>query len=150
MRRAATITAMNDAAVRPTRALHQRRYIPWLILLAAIALIAGLVLLIVGKRRRNDQRLFADEVAEALAEQDRLDPGWRLEEIEKNRPALADDVNSARCIEAVLAQVPNGWPTEGETPVSTANLRPPEPFPPEMLAIIGRELGRIGPALAEA
>jgi hypothetical protein len=43
---------------------------------------------------------------EAIAEADRLDPGWRLEDIEKRRTALPDKQNAAIHITAAMALLP--------------------------------------------
>lgn len=47
----------------------------------------------------------------AVEEADRLDPGWRLEELEAKRDAIADADNSALCVLAAHERLPKGWPT---------------------------------------
>src|SRR4051794_24546468 len=52
----------------------------------------------------------AREVAEAAAELDRTDPGWRLEDIEAARAVYPDEENGARYVEAASRQLPKDWP----------------------------------------
>jgi hypothetical protein len=57
---------------------------------------------------------------EAVAEADRLDPGWRFADLEAQRAAIADADNSARCILAAHALLPSpwpSWPTLGAVPI---------------------------------
>jgi hypothetical protein len=139
---------MNDSSLEATSLPRRRHVVTWLLCAAALGVMVLLVTLLLAKRRRDDERVVARELAEALAEADRLDPGWRLEDIEAKRPALPDNANSARCIEAVIALLPNDWPKE--EPLIDFSRPPTEPLPPESLMIVRRELDRVGPALAEA
>jgi hypothetical protein len=50
------------------------------------------------------------EWREAVAEADRLDPGWRLEELEAKRAQIADADNAALCTLAAYKLLPKGWP----------------------------------------
>src|SRR5262245_309855 len=53
-----------------------------------------------------------DALPEAVAEADRLDPGWRLEELEGKRPTVPAATNSApRVLDAARA-LPGRWPDE--------------------------------------
>jgi hypothetical protein len=45
----------------------------------------------------------------AISEADRLDPGWRLDELEAAREAVADEDNSALIILEAGGLLPNGW-----------------------------------------
>src|SRR5262249_32741871 len=66
-----------------------------------LLVIAGILVLLLGAAvgayfyvaRAGEKRLRA-----AIALADRLDPGWRLEEIEAKRQVISDDENSARKI----------------------------------------------------
>jgi ABC-type transport system involved in multi-copper enzyme maturation permease subunit len=79
----------------------------------AIALPMGLVLLAVGYHvlsPPDEQALRA-----ALAETDRLSPGWRLADLEAARARVPDDRNAAFLVLAARDQIPPGWQgTEGE------------------------------------
>lgn len=50
-------------------------------------------------------------LAEARAELDQLDPGWRLEVIEAGRAVIPDQENAALLVQAVYRQMPKHWPT---------------------------------------
>jgi hypothetical protein len=51
----------------------------------------------------------ARERREAEAEADRLDPGWRLAELEAARAAVPDEENSALQVRAAFKLLPTGW-----------------------------------------
>jgi hypothetical protein len=51
------------------------------------------------------------ELAEAIAEADRTDSGWRLEELQSRRGTVPDSVNAARVVEKVVSLLPPGWPS---------------------------------------
>src|SRR5262249_10146997 len=60
----------------------------------------------------------------AIAEVDRLDPGWRLEELERRRAILPDEKNSGVRVLNVQQLIPRGWlnsrePTEEAAKYST-------------------------------
>src|SRR5207245_2170060 len=54
------------------------------------------------------------ELQDAIAEADRLDPGWRLEELEAKRAVIPDAENSAERIVALRMLVPKSWPASLE------------------------------------
>ncbi len=45
-----------------------------------------------------------------LAETDRLDPGWRLEDLDAKRPVIPDEENSALTVAAAVRKMPPRWP----------------------------------------
>src|SRR5262245_5244745 len=47
---------------------------------------------------------------EACAEADRLDPGWRWEDLLARRPALPEDRDAIRVMYAAAAKLPENWP----------------------------------------
>src|SRR5260370_9635314 len=47
---------------------------------------------------------------EAVAEADRLDPGWRFEELQAKRAEVADEDNAALCVLAASKLIPGSWP----------------------------------------
>jgi hypothetical protein len=52
----------------------------------------------------------ASKLREKLAELDRTEPGWRLEDIEAAREDIPDQENSARVIAAAMLGMPRLWP----------------------------------------
>ena len=50
------------------------------------------------------------QLQKTIAEIDRQDPGWRLEELEARRKVVPPDVNSALPVKAALALRTNPWP----------------------------------------
>src|SRR5690242_10014959 len=50
------------------------------------------------------------EVADAVAETDRLDPGWRFEDLEAQRQLPPPEKNAALQVLAVQSLLPRGWP----------------------------------------
>ncbi|MHC5544958.1 hypothetical protein ACYOEI_42525, partial [Singulisphaera rosea] len=51
----------------------------------------------------------SETVREAEAEADRLDPGWRWEEIEARREVLSDETNSANLVAEIIDVLPDEW-----------------------------------------
>jgi hypothetical protein len=79
-----------------------------------IPLIAGYVFLI---------SYFADlNLEEARAEADRLDPGWRLEELEARRAELPDGQNAAVTVLTAAGSLPVNWPKWPEPPAGASKL----------------------------
>jgi hypothetical protein len=50
------------------------------------------------------------ELREAIAEADKLDPGWRLEELEARRAVIPDEHNSALVLLSAQHLLPPNWP----------------------------------------
>jgi hypothetical protein len=107
-------------------------------------------------------------IAEAIAEADRLDPGWRWDELEAKRAVIPDAENSALRILAARKALPNPWPTprpkpprqqgqleseETGDPISLEDEIPellPELLRPEIAKELKTELAKATPALVEA
>jgi len=53
--------------------------------------------------------LGTSRLKQARAEADRLDPGWRWDDIQASRRTIPDDKNSALTVERVAALLPGGW-----------------------------------------
>jgi len=51
------------------------------------------------------------DLREAFDEADRLDPGWRWEELDAKRAAVPDEQNSAMCVVASRRLLPATWPS---------------------------------------
>jgi hypothetical protein len=87
--------------VAPPRPRHKRRWILLAIVLFVLIPASALVGWIFYSKHQAKLAL-----EEAIAESDRLDPGWRLEDIEKRRTALPPERNSAIHITAAAALTP--------------------------------------------
>ncbi|HJT77076.1 MAG TPA: hypothetical protein VJ739_07710, partial [Gemmataceae bacterium] len=111
------------------------------LLVPAVLLVGGYVFL----RVRANQ-----ELREAVAEADRLDPGWRLEDVEAARLQLPDQENSALQVTAVAALVPPGW--AGSTAFSDlfVNLPPERQLNEAQVKALRAELQKVAPALQKA
>src|SRR5262245_16107831 len=74
--------------------------------LALVAVVAlAVTLAVIQARREINSR---HELAEALAEADRLDPGWRYEELEARREPVPDAENSALVAIEAAGKIPEG------------------------------------------
>ena len=112
------MTLINEAPPvhAPPRPRWRRR------LMIAAATIAIVVAILAGVGWYLDwaeQRDFA----EALAETDRLDPGWRLEDIEAARRQIPDEKNGALIVLSARRKMPAKW-----TPDLDEILSCPPPF----------------------
>jgi hypothetical protein len=89
------------------------------------------------------------KLQETLTEMDRVEPGWRLEDIEAAREPVPEEENSARVVIAAARLLPKNWPPqEFHDPFS--RLKPVEQFAPEDFARLTKELENVRPALKEA
>jgi hypothetical protein len=101
------------------------------------------------------QALLNDrDLDQAIAEADRLDPGWRFEDLEAARPPLPDAENSALQVLAAAGQLPKPWPptTFGgpKLPEWTTSLAPPVRLEDKQTQTLRAELSRVAPALTTA
>jgi hypothetical protein len=55
---------------------------------------------------------MTSKLQKTLAELDRTEPGWRLEQIEAARADVPEEENSARVIVAAAGQLPKSWPSQ--------------------------------------
>jgi hypothetical protein len=89
------------------------------------------------------------DLRQALSEADRLDPDWRLEQLEAKRPVLATDKNSAEVVRAVRKLLP-----EKLLPLELAEITKITPPKVRLSAVhselLRRELDKVKPALVEA
>lgn len=117
----------------PPPLLASRRW-RWVL---SLLVLGGLVLFVGGlgiSYVTSDRRLQA-----AIEETDRLDPGWRLSEIEASYDPIPDDLNSARTIAAVKLKLPPRWP-EWDHPTNMTREVLDDPAeedlpPPELLPL---------------
>jgi hypothetical protein len=89
------------------------------------------------------------QLQEAVAELDRTDPGWRIENIEAARIPVSDAENGALCVVAAAYHLPNDWPP-WEIDGAFRFLEPPEQLAPDQFALLCRRLKEVDPALKEA
>jgi hypothetical protein len=85
----------------------------------------------------------------AKAEADRLDPGWRLDEIVRNQPTFPDAENGALQRLAVQRMLP---PNSGSSQMSFAlsNVRPEEQLDAELIARLRAKMGQLSSVVAAA
>jgi hypothetical protein len=97
----------------------------------------------------------------AIAEADRLDPDWRWDELQRQRPPIDDQENSALCVKAIAKLLHEKWPTERppahelwEEPKSLVqeilDLDPPVLLNEKQEMEMRGNLEQAGPALVEA
>jgi hypothetical protein len=88
-------------------------------------------------------------LSEALAELDRSEPGWRLEDIEAAREKIPEEENSARVVIAASKLLPQPWPPK-DFPDLLTQFAPEGQLAPDDFARLNRELEKVRPALDEA
>jgi hypothetical protein len=137
----------------PTAKRRRRRRLLWL--LVPPALVAGAWLYMY---RAGDQQL-----TRAVAEAERSDPHWRLDDVLAERAAIPDEENGARTALAAKAKIPPRWawwdisPTppdgvEGGADLAEAlqRLKPNEALTPADRAVMRAEMERAADAIQEA
>jgi hypothetical protein len=94
-------------------------------------------------------RTLQKRLDEALAQLDRSDPGWRLEDIEDAREQIPDAENSARVVVAAAKLMPRRWPPREFDDIFN-DLAQQEQFDPDNYARLEQELANLRPAVEEA
>jgi hypothetical protein len=94
-------------ATPPRVPLRRRRWWRWPLRVFLILLV-GATLLVWSYGHRHREAVAA--VREAVAELDRTDPGWRLQDIEAARTVIPDAENSAQVVGAAYPLTPRDWP----------------------------------------
>jgi hypothetical protein len=122
----------------------------WLVLAVPLILLPlALAWLYLAEAGADDR-----EVAAAVADVDRRDPGWRFEDLERQRRVPPDDQNAALQVIAVKRAMRGTWPArapDGSAMLDDlANLEPQQQFNEEQLRELREELGRVKAALAKA
>jgi hypothetical protein len=136
--------------VTPAPSARSRwRRLRW-VLLAALALLAGGAGLYAYLAYSGER-----ELQDAIAEADRLDPGWRFDEMEAARAIVPDAENSALVVLAARALMPAKWmapPANGDPSLEDrlAELAPVERPNAADLAELYAEMARAAPALDRA
>jgi hypothetical protein len=121
----------------------------WRLLLALAAVVLFGVLLTVFVSRHYEGDADAD-LQEALAEADRLDPGWRFEAIHAKRAKVPDAENGALHVETVAKQIPKGWAAAEDFSVLFEELAPESRLGEYQVKRLRQELAKAAAALAEA
>jgi serine/threonine protein kinase len=133
---------------------------------AAVALLAVALLVLVARRPSGGPpapsavpvaappQSAADELVEVIAEIDRQDPGWRLEQIEQGRRPVPEAENGARQVEAAYQALrARGWehsPSRVKLIESLEELAPTAPLPEDLLTAVRAALREAGPGVGEA
>jgi hypothetical protein len=144
---------MTEPAVVPPPTTRRRRWSRWLLLLVPVALVAAswLSMYVAGDVRMK----------KAIAEADRLDPHWRLDDILAERAAIPDEENAALVAIAAQTKVPRVWPSwdmppsvggdsEGELAAALRDLKPNQRLTSAERAEMRPEMERVAPAIREA
>ena len=136
-----------------------RRQAAWLVLAAAV-LVLGVGLLLVGLRwvrpaaEPPAAEPPADDLPQAIAELDRADRGWRLDQIDdaRKKQPIPDAENSALKTQAVKRLLPADWPTPPVQQLidTIPNLPPTTRLANAQAATLRGELQKVHPALTEA
>jgi ABC-type transport system involved in multi-copper enzyme maturation permease subunit len=91
------------------------------------------------------------DLQEAEAEADRLDPGWRWEELEAARKTMPDDQNAGLLAVAVDKQVSVPWPNQEEEHKLLEGVLPPERLlNDEQIKCLRSQLAHMRDALVQA
>ena len=94
----------------PPQPKPRRRWLRWLVVagLLLVGAIAGVLFTLIDPSEQ--------ELREAIAEADRIDPGWRFEDLEARRKVIPDEENAALRVLAARQLMPAVWPTGVPTP----------------------------------
>ena len=94
----------------------KRRAVRWLI---RVALALGVVALAIWAAVLWQNYRSSASLADAIAETDRVDPTWRIADLEANRIAIADDQNAALAVLTLVKRLPAGGQLVGFEPGDT-------------------------------
>jgi hypothetical protein len=134
---------MNETQAVAVRAAPRRRWRRILIGLAMVILIgAGTYgyLILRGTWLLN----------EAIAEAERLDPGWRLADLEAQRALVPDDENGALTVVATRRLLPLNWSPSPRLDKELRSQPPEVQLNATQLWLLRTDLQTVGPALVEA
>jgi serine/threonine protein kinase len=131
------------------------------LILTVMILITSVVFLSLSSPRNSHSPLVIgpstsqDDLQAIIQELDRTDPGWRLEELDKNRPPLRDEDNSALRLQAAYKLLPSDWQKrydhlQESKPHLLAVMHNSGPVPPEDLVTLRDLRQSVEPALREA
>jgi hypothetical protein len=101
----------------------------------------GLILTIVigtSLYQSKNQRMRLDH---AIAQLDRDDPHWRLEDLYKDIPPVLDAENSVVVLRQIVAQKPANWPA-ADVQAKLENLEPQRQLRPDQAILLEKEMER--------
>jgi len=87
---------------------------------------------------------------EAIAEAERLDPGWRLADLEAQRVLVPDDENGAVTVVATRRLLPLNWSPSPRLEKELSSQPPESQLNAAQLWLLRTDLQALGPALVEA
>jgi hypothetical protein len=109
--------------------------------------LVALIAIVIRQAWRHHE--IAKNLQETLAEMDRTEPSWRLQDIEAARERVPEDENSARVVVAATKLLPKNWPALEFDNLFT-HLTPEAQLTPEDLARLKQELDSVRSAVKEA
>ncbi|MFO0965619.1 MAG: hypothetical protein U0793_08560 [Gemmataceae bacterium] len=109
-------------------------------------LVTGLIALAVNRYRA--WRLNR-ELEEVIAELDRTEPGWRLDDVERSRKSIPNDKNGALIVTEAIAKAPTGW-RDDPLWLEFEERSPPLRLPAEKARDLRAALLPVSDAIAEA
>src|SRR5262245_6129420 len=131
--------------------VRRRRFPRWVRWLFWPLLVLLLLLALVAAGLGVRHKLAVDRLAEATAETDALDPGWRLDDIEAARGEVPDETNGILALRATAKLLPKGWPPpEGDLPKAHENGAANKRLGDDERRRLRAALGAVGPARAAA
>ena len=100
--------------------------------------------------RGRDPLSLTAALQTVLTELDRIDPGWRLADIEARRSAFPPEKNGALVIRTAAHYLPPGWVSLPGDGLSHSPMPPQRPHTAAQIAATRNALARVPAALAEA
>jgi hypothetical protein len=138
-----------EQTARRTRRTGRRIRILLVVALLVVAFVGGSIAYMVWTAEAG--------LLDAIAEADRNDPGWRLQDLESNRRQIADEENIGVVVMAAQKLVPPAWPSwdhkipEAEKLRESFNgLKPQNQLSAEQIKALREETKRADAAIQEA
>ncbi len=131
-----------DSDDGPNPRWWQRRSV-WLVLAFLVCVVS------VGGYYAYRHQLAVEALRQAVAELDRTDPGWHLQDIEAARAAVPEKENAAVVVAKAHRLMPKSWPSPALSE-RIGKLAPQEQLDAEDVACLRTELDESSTALDEA